>query len=42
MANIKGSFNLAGVSEYYPLEKGDELTGSFIFDIILKGKLICR
>jgi len=38
-ANIKGSFNLAGVSEYYPLEKGDELTGSFIFDIILKGKL---
>jgi cell division septum initiation protein DivIVA len=38
-ANIKGSFNLAGVSEYYPLEKGDELTGLFIFDIILKGKL---
>ncbi len=38
-ANIKGSFNLAGVSEYYPLEKGEELTGSFIFDILLKGKL---
>jgi len=37
--NISGNFNLAGVSEYYPLEKGEELTGSFIFDIVLKGKL---
>ena len=37
-ANIKGSFNLAGVSEYYPLEKGEELTGSFIFDIIAERK----
>lgn len=37
--SIKGSFNLAGVSEFYPLEKGDELTGSFVFDVVLKGKL---
>jgi hypothetical protein len=37
--SIKGSFNLAGVSEFYPLEKGEELKGSFVFDVILKGKL---
>lgn len=37
--SIKGSFDLAGVSEFYPLEKGEELTGSFVFDVILKGNL---
>ncbi len=38
-AQIKGNFNLAGVSEFYPLEAGEELTGLLIFDIVLKGKL---
>jgi hypothetical protein len=37
--SIRGSFDLAGVSDFYPLEKGEELTGSFIIDVVLKGRL---
>ncbi len=36
---IKGNFNLAGVSEFYPLEENEKMSGIFDFDITLKGKL---
>jgi hypothetical protein len=36
-AKIKGTLDLSTLKEYYPME--DELTGNFISDITLKGKL---
>lgn len=36
---IKGNFDLAGVSEFYPLEENEKMSGIFDFDITLKGKL---
>ncbi len=36
---IRGNFDLAGISEFYPLEENEKMTGSFIFDVTLKGKL---
>jgi cell division septum initiation protein DivIVA len=36
---IRGNFDLAGVSEFYPLEENEKMSGSIIFDITLKGKL---
>lgn len=38
-AKIKGEIDLSSVKDYYPLEKGDELSGAFIADITLRGKL---
>ncbi|MCB0805690.1 MAG: hypothetical protein KDC05_07805 [Bacteroidales bacterium] len=37
--NIKGKLDLATVKDFYPLEEGEELTGNFIADITLQGKL---
>ncbi|OQX72769.1 MAG: hypothetical protein B6D61_13255 [Bacteroidetes bacterium 4484_249] len=36
---IKGKLDLASVTDYYPLEEGEELSGTFLADITLKGKL---
>ncbi|MEZ5084276.1 MAG: AsmA-like C-terminal region-containing protein [Bacteroidales bacterium] len=36
---VKGTFNLADVQTFYPLEEGDELKGMFVTDITLNGKL---
>jgi uncharacterized protein involved in outer membrane biogenesis/cell division septum initiation protein DivIVA len=36
---IKGSFDLADVAEFYPLEENEKMSGSFVFDVTLKGKL---
>jgi len=36
---IKGKLDLSTVSDYYPLEEGEELSGTFLADITLKGKL---
>lgn len=38
-AQIKGKLDLADVKNYYPLEEGDNLSGSFVADVTLKGKL---
>ena len=38
-AYIKGKLNLADVKNYYPIEEGDKLSGSFIADVTIKGKL---
>mgnify|MGYP006288663471 CR=1 FL=1 len=37
--SVKGKLDLASVGNYYPLEEGEELKGSFIADITLQGKL---
>jgi len=36
---LKGKLDLGTVKNYYPLEKGDELSGSFVADVTLSGKL---
>lgn len=36
---VKGTFNLADVQKFYPLEEGEDLKGMFVTDIVLKGKL---
>lgn len=38
-ARINGELDLASVKDYYPLETGDKLSGVFIADITLNGKL---
>jgi len=38
-AKINGELDLASVKDYYPLEKGNELSGVFVADITLNGKL---
>ncbi len=37
--NIKGDMDMATVKAFYPLEEGEQMTGSFVADITLKGKL---
>ncbi|MCF6342372.1 MAG: hypothetical protein L3J31_06160 [Bacteroidales bacterium] len=41
--DIDGKFNgeidLSAIKDYYPLENGDALTGLFVFDLTLKGKM---
>ncbi len=37
--HIKGTLDLASVKDFYPLDKGDELTGSLTADVTLKGKM---
>ncbi len=37
--HIVGTMDLASVKNFYPLEKGDELTGSLNADVTLKGKM---
>ncbi len=37
--NIKGNMDMATVKAFYPLEEGEQMTGSFVADITLKGKL---
>jgi hypothetical protein len=36
---IKGNFDLATISEFYPLEESDQMSGSIVVDLTLKGKL---
>jgi len=36
---IKGKLDLASVKDYYPLDKGEELSGTFITNITLQGKM---
>ncbi|MCD4789582.1 MAG: hypothetical protein K8R37_06230 [Bacteroidales bacterium] len=36
---IKGKLDLASVKDYYPLDKGEELSGTFLTDITLQGKM---
>lgn len=36
---IKGEIDLSSVKNYYPLEEGENLSGSFVVDVTLKGKL---
>jgi len=36
---IKGILDLATVKDFYPLEEGEKLAGSFIADVTLQGKL---
>ncbi len=36
---FKGKLDLASVKNYYPLEESDKLSGSFVADVTLKGKL---
>lgn len=36
---FKGKLDLAQIKNYYPLEEGDKLSGSFIADVTIKGKL---
>lgn len=38
-AKINGEIDLATVKEYYPLEKGSEMSGVFVADITLNGRL---
>jgi len=38
-AKINGELDLASVKDYYPLESGDDLSGVFIADITLNGRL---
>jgi hypothetical protein len=38
-AGFKGSIDLGGISELYPLEEGDEMKGRFTMDVKLEGKL---
>ncbi len=38
-ASFKGKMDFATVKDFYPLEKGEELNGSFVADITLKGKM---
>lgn len=38
-SHFKGNLDLASVKNYYPLDEGDKLAGSFAADITLKGKL---
>jgi len=38
-SQFKGKLDLASVKNYYPLEDGDKLSGSFVADVTLKGKL---
>lgn len=38
-SHLKGKLDLADVKNYYPLEEGDKLSGSFVADVTLKGKL---
>ncbi|MBC8486409.1 MAG: hypothetical protein H8D45_10260 [Bacteroidetes bacterium] len=36
---IKGKLDLASVKDYYPLDKGEELSGTFLTNITLQGKM---
>lgn len=36
---VKANVNLGEVKDFYPLEKGDELSGKLLADVSLKGKL---
>ena len=38
-SRIKGKLDLATVSDFYPLEEEEKLSGSFVTDITLEGKL---
>jgi len=38
-AKIKGKLDLGTIKDFYPLEEGDDLTGTFFTDITLQGKL---
>lgn len=38
-AKINGELDLTSVKDYYPLERGNELSGIFVADITLSGKL---
>ncbi|MCX6230938.1 MAG: hypothetical protein NTZ33_05290 [Bacteroidetes bacterium] len=37
--NIKGALDMATVKQVYPLEEGQDLTGSFKADVTMKGKM---
>ena len=38
-AKIRGKLDMGSIREFYPLEEGEELSGSMLFDITLKGNL---
>lgn len=38
-AYVKGKLDLADVKNYYPIKQGERLSGSFITDVTIKGKL---
>jgi len=38
-ASFKGKMDFATVKDFYPLEKGEQMNGSFVADITLKGKM---
>jgi hypothetical protein len=38
-AGFKGSIDLGGISDFYPLDEGDEMKGRFTMDVKLEGKL---
>jgi len=38
-AKIRGKLDMGSIKEFYPLEEGEELSGSMLFDITLKGNL---
>lgn len=37
--SVKGKLNLAEINQFYPLEKDEQLNGTIILDLIMKGKM---
>ena len=38
-AKFKGTLDLAGIQEFYPLEEGESMSGTFNMDVTLEGKM---
>ncbi|MCB2218852.1 MAG: hypothetical protein KQI35_00550 [Bacteroidetes bacterium] len=38
-ARLRGTIDLAGIGEFYPLEEGESMKGTFNMDVTLEGKL---